>query len=183
DNFRFPSIVDNIQQVIETNTILEKEIQTTDFRWFQMNILPYVVQESKKTNGVIITFVDITLRIKDLRDLEELIAEHETLIDTISHDIKGPLTSLKLTVDQIKKVPQDKQWAGHQLFEILERSFNKMQVIIDELVDSRKQQHKYKSEEELLNFEHILEDVRLTLSGELTEHAVKIESIINVSQV
>ena len=29
DNFRFPSIVDNIQQVIKTNEILEKEIQTT----------------------------------------------------------------------------------------------------------------------------------------------------------
>ena len=34
DNFRFPSIVDNIQQVIKSNEILEKEIQTTDLRWY-----------------------------------------------------------------------------------------------------------------------------------------------------
>src|SRR5436190_24092186 len=37
DNFRYPSIVENIETVISTNEILEKEIQTTDFRWYQMN--------------------------------------------------------------------------------------------------------------------------------------------------
>ncbi len=183
DNFRFPSIVENIQQVIETNTILEKEIQTTDFRWFQMNILPYVINKTKKTNGVIITFVDITLRIKDLKDLEKLIGEHETLLDTISHDIKGPLTSLMLTINQIKKVPPENQQAGQALFRILESSIGKMQVIIGELVEDRQKQHKYKSEEELLSFEHILEDVRLTLAGELTASRVTVKTEINASQI
>ena len=65
DNFRFPSIVDNIQQVIKDNEILEKEIQTTDLRWYQMNIIPYVKMRENKTDGVIITFVEITMRIKD----------------------------------------------------------------------------------------------------------------------
>jgi two-component system phosphate regulon sensor histidine kinase PhoR len=183
DNFRFPSIIENIQQVIETNEILEKEIQTTDFRWFQMNILPYFVAETKNTNGVIITFVDITLRLKDLKDLEKLIAEHETLLDAISHDIKGPLTSLLLTIDQIKKVSNGSPQASASLFKILENSISKMEVIINELVDSRKQQHKYQSEEELLNFEHILEDVRLILAGDLLESQVKINSQINVSEI
>lgn len=32
ENFRFPTILDNIQQVIDSNDILEKEIQTTDLR-------------------------------------------------------------------------------------------------------------------------------------------------------
>src|SRR6185437_15205613 len=68
NNFRFPSIIENISHVIETNEILEKEIQTTDLRWYQMNILPYVKQVDNKINGVIITFVEITLRIKDLKE-------------------------------------------------------------------------------------------------------------------
>lgn len=183
DNFRFPSIIENIQQVIDSNEILEKEIQTTDFRWFQMNILPYVEAVTKRTNGVIITFVGITLRIKDLKDLESLIAEHETLIDAISHDIKGPLTSLLLTIDQLKKVPAENIRASGMLLNILENSIGKIHVIITELVDSRKKEHKYKSEEELLNFEHILEDVRLTLAGDLTASEVKIISKINLSQI
>ncbi len=35
DNFRFPSIVDDIKQVIDQKEIFEKEIQTTDFRWYR----------------------------------------------------------------------------------------------------------------------------------------------------
>ena len=98
DNFRFHSIVENIEYVINSNEILEKEIQTTDLRWYQMNIIPYVIIKTKKTNGVIITFVEITGRIKDLVNQEMLISNHETLLDTISHDIKGPLTSILLTI-------------------------------------------------------------------------------------
>ncbi|MDO3624736.1 ATP-binding protein [Mucilaginibacter sp. BT774] len=183
ENFRFPTIIENIQQVIETRTILEKEIQTTDYRWFQMNILPYVIKNTKKTNGVIITFVDITLRIKDLKDLEKLISEHETLLDAISHDIKGPLTSLMLTINQMKKVSLENQQGGQSLFKILESAISKMQVIISDLVDSRKQEHKYKSEEELLNFEHIIEDVRLTLTGDLSGTRVALKNNINVSEI
>ncbi|OKS89686.1 sensor histidine kinase [Mucilaginibacter polytrichastri] len=183
ENFRYPSIVENINQVIESQMILEKEVQTTDFRWFQMNILPYIVKETKETNGVIITFVDITLRINDLKDLEKLIAEHENLLDTLSHDIKGPLTSLLLTINQIKKIPPEKQHVGQALLNILENSIGKMQVIITELVESRKQEHEYRAEEELLNFEHILEDVRLVLAGEITALDVTIKSEIQVSQI
>ena len=96
DNFRFPTITDNIQQVIDSNEILEKEIQTTDLRWYQMNIIPYITLQDNKTNGVIITFVEITQRLKDLKELEQVITNHEILIDTISHDIRTPLTSLVL---------------------------------------------------------------------------------------
>lgn len=85
ENFRYPTIIDNIKVVISTSKILEKEIQTTDLCWYQMNILPYKVFKEEKTNGVIITFVDITDRIRDLKEQQKLIAEHELLLDTIAH--------------------------------------------------------------------------------------------------
>ena len=107
DNFRFPSIVDNIEQVIKSNEILEKEIQTTDMRWYQMNIIPYVKMRDNKTDGVIITFVEITMRIKDLKEQEKLIADHEILLDTISHDIKNPLTNLVMAIELFKDVSPD----------------------------------------------------------------------------
>ena len=183
DNFRYPTIVENIEQVINCNKILEKEIQTTDLRWYQMNIIPYVVIKSKKTNGVIITFVEITARIKDLVNQEMLIAEHETLLDTISHDIKGPLTSLLLTINQLKRVSTDKSKAFLMFFGVLESSIKKMQVIITELTDAGKLKHKYKVEEELLDFENILEDVRLTLAGTIMESGAVIKTDIKISQL
>lgn len=183
DNFRFPTIVEDINQVIKNKEILEKEIQTTDSRWYQMNIIPYVVIKTQKTDGVIITFVEITARIKDLVNQEMLIAEHETLHDTISHDIKGPLTSLLLTTNQLKKVSTDKSRAFLMFFKILEASIKKMQVIINELTDAGKLKDQYKVEEELLDFEDILEDVRLTLAGTIMESGAEITSKINVSQI
>lgn len=183
DNFRFPSIIENIQHVIDTNDILEKEIQTIDLRWYQMNVIPYVTFKTKTTNGVIITFVEITERIKDLKEQERLIAEHETLLDTISHDIKSPLTSLVIGIDLFEKVSQQDTKQYQALLNMLGTGIRKMQSIINDLTDTRKQQHKYITEEELLNFEHILEDVRLTLNDKIVESGAKIITDIAVSEI
>lgn len=183
DNFRFPTIVENIEQVIDSNEILEKEIQTTDLRWYQMNIIPYVITKTKKTDGVIITFVEITARIKDLVNQEMLIADHETLLDTISHDIKGPLSSLLLTINQLKKVSTDKSKAFLMFFRVLESSIKKMQAIIMELTDAGKLKDKHKVEKELLDFENIMEDVRLSLAGTIMASGTVISSNLNVSQI
>lgn len=183
DNFRFPSIIDDISCVIERNEILEKEVQTTDYRWYQMNIIPYVVKKTKKANGVIITFIEITARIKDLKYQETLVADHETLLDTISHDIKTPLTSLLLTIGQLKKTSADNSESFLKLFGILEKSIRNMQDVIHQLTDAGKLKNKYQAEEELLDFENILEDVRLTLASTILESDAKITTEINVSEI
>lgn len=183
DNFRYPSIIDNIETVISTNEILEKEIQTTDLRWYQMNIIPYVIMKENKTNGVIVTFVEITMRIKDLKEQEKLISDHETLLDTISHDIKAPLSSLVLAIELFKTVSLNNPASFQELLKIVENSLLKMKNIILDLTDTRKQEHKYKTEEELLNFEHVLEDVRLTLNDTIIDSQAHIKSEINVSQI
>jgi two-component system phosphate regulon sensor histidine kinase PhoR len=180
DNFRFPSIIENIEQVISTGELLEKEIQTSDLRWFQMNILPYIVKKDNKANGVIITFIDITLRIRDLKDQERLITEHELLLDTISHDIKTPLTSLSLTIEMLKKIPEKGMEKFPVLLEKIENSLIKIKGIIIDLTDSRKEEHHYNTVEELLDIEQILEDVRLTLAPQILKSKAKI--ICEISQ-
>jgi two-component system phosphate regulon sensor histidine kinase PhoR len=183
DNFRFPSILDNIQQVIKTNEILEKEVQTTDLRWYQMNIIPYVRIRDNKTDGVIITFVEITMRIKDLKEQEKLIADHEILLDTISHDIKNPLANLVMAIELFKDVSPNDDAKFKSLLKIVDSALTKMYKLIIELTEVRKEEHKYKSEEELLNFEHILEDVRLTLSDNIIAANAIIKSEINFSEI
>lgn len=183
ENFRFPNIIDNIQQVFDSDEILEKEIQTTDFRWYQMNIIPYVDFSTNKTNGVIITFIEVTMRIKDLKEQEKLISDHETLLDTISHDFKTPLTSLALSVERLKKMSHPNSADFQPILNILDNGIRKMQKVILELTSSRQEEHKYKSDEELLNFEHILEDVRLTITDSLSESGAVIKMNIGVSEL
>jgi two-component system phosphate regulon sensor histidine kinase PhoR len=183
DNFRFPSILDNIQQVIESKEILEKEIQTTDLRWYQMNIIPYVIMKQNKTDGVIITFVEITMRINDLKEQEKLLADHEILLDTISHDIKNPLNNLVVAIELFKKVTPNDEKEFQSLLKIVDNALTKMHKLIKELTEVRKEEYKYKDHEELLNFEHILEDVRLTLNDNIIAANAIIKNEINISEI
>lgn len=183
ENFRFPTIIDNIAHVIKTKEILEKEIQTTDLRWYQMNIIPYVRIKDKKTDGVIITFVEITARIKDLKEQEKLIADHEILLDTISHDIKSPLTNLILAVDGFKSISRDNEKSFRDHIEIVERALKKINNLIEDLTSTRKEGRKYQADEELLNIEHILEDVRLILNDNISKSGVEIKTDIQVSEL
>ncbi|WP_026898214.1 sensor histidine kinase [Daejeonella oryzae] len=183
EHFRFPSIIENIQYVITNNEILEKEIQTTDFRWYQMNIIPYVIAKTNQPNGVIITFVEITMRIKDLKEQEKLIYDYEILLDSLSHDFKTPLTSLALSIDRLKNLSPENSQQSKQLLNIIESGVKKMRNIITELTDSRKDEHKFKTEEELLNFGHILEDVRLTITANILESSAIIKSELEVSEI
>ena len=183
DNFRFDTIVDDIKCVIKSNEILEKEIQTTDLRWYEMNIIPYVRIKDNMTDGVIMTFVEITSRIKDLNEMEKLVTEHEILLDTVSHDIKNPLGNLVLAIDMFKNVSQHDEKEFKSLLKIVDNALTKMHKLIKELTEIRKGDHKYKPEEEPLHFEDILEDVRLTLSDNINVANAELTSKINISSI
>ncbi|MBW3545676.1 MAG: PAS domain-containing protein [Bacteroidetes bacterium] len=176
DNIRYSTIIENIHQVIDTGEILEKEIQTTDRRWFQMNIIPYLVEKESKSNGVIITFVDITDRIKVLKELEKLIASHETFIYAVSHDLKGPLSNIEGLVQYLNQTSakfmatddadKKKQQA---ISAMLDKSVKSMRNIINELSDIAKIEGNYKETIETVNFEDILNEVELTIKDKITE--------------
>jgi two-component system, OmpR family, phosphate regulon sensor histidine kinase PhoR len=183
DNFRFPTITENIKSVFDTNEILEKEIQTTDRRWYQMNIIPYVRQSDNITDGVIITFVEITDRVRNLNEQEKLVSDYETLLDTISHDINKPLANMILAIGLFKEEGHSNTDKYSFLIDNVEKSLTKMKNLIYELLDAREQEYKYKSHDELLNIEHILEDVRITLSDEIKLSGALIRTEIQVSEI
>ena len=183
DNFRFPNFLANIQEVMESHEILEKEIQTTDYRWYQMNILPYINFMTGKSDGVIITFVEISARITDLKEQENLIADHEILLDTISHDVKNSLTTVLLAVEHLKNIPPEEQDGFRSMLSMVDRSLLKMQTIINELFESRQRAHTYSAAGERLSFENIMEDVRLSLSEEINQSGAVIRTDIHVTEI
>ncbi len=140
DNFRFPGFLENIRTVIDTREILEKEVQTSDLKWYQMNIIPYIKSSDNKANGVIVTFVEITFRIRDLKEQEKLISDHETLLDTLSHDIKNPLANMILAIDQFKTMGLLNQEGFTNLLSIVESALNKKKNLIEELSETREQE-------------------------------------------
>ena len=190
DNIRYSVIVDDVNEVMATGEIMEKEIQTNDFRWFQMNIIPYLVAKHNTTNGVIITFVDITERIKTLRELEKLNASHETFIYSVSHDLKAPLANIEGLVKYLLELSTDRSDKDGQYYEeqrsiarLLEKSVKSMKDIIDELSEITKVENQYKEEAETVWLERIIDEVRLILNDQIINERVKIELDIKEPEV
>ncbi|MCY0976885.1 ATP-binding protein [Chryseobacterium wangxinyae] len=184
ENFRYHSIIDNIQVVIATGKILEKEIQTTDLRWYQMNILPYIVRKESKTNGVIITFIDITSRIRDLKEQESMIAEHELLLDTVAHDLKNPIHGIGMVTELLRRLQEKKNMEKLPvLLHNIENSLESMKKVIGDLMDFRWKEPNKVAAAELIDLESILEDVRLTLAPQIQESQAVITVNLECSEV
>lgn len=183
NNIRFPTIIENITEVIESNQDLEKEIQTTDLRWYQMNILPYVIRKENRTNGVIITFLDITDRIEVLKGYERLNRNYEHIIYSASHDLRGPLSNIegliKLLKDNFKKEKEDSM----DIVDLINQSVENLKKTVEEITDIRKNRNDFAELVEKINFENIVENAQLALKNKILETNAKITTEFNVSEI
>jgi len=183
DNIRYPTLIQNIEEVIATGITLEKEVQTLDLRWFQMNILPYKVFKENSTNGVIITFVDITSRIKTLKDLEKLNADNSIFLYSFSHDIKQPLSVLALLPDAMEYAfeNKNKEYFTENINK-LNRAVISIKKNVQELTAliTANEQH---TDPERVNIENIYEDVILTLKDEIYKYNIDIKTEFHTSEI
>lgn len=182
DNIRYSTLIDDIRTVIKQGEIFEKEIQTTDLKWFQMNIVPYIVYKKNKANGVIITFVDITQRINDIRELEKLNAAHETFIYTVSHDLKGPLSNIEGLIRLLTEWENDEK-EQKNLSEILYKSITSMKNIIDELAEITKIEGNYKEHIDIVDFREIFKEVELIIKDKIIESQAQIHYDIKEKEI
>ena len=191
DNIKYSTIIEDIKQVINTGDILEKEIQTTDLSWYQLNILPYIIQKERKTNGVIVTFIDITKRIKALAEAEKLNqnliklnADHATFIYSISHDLKGPLQNIEGLNSELIEAIENKKGEDIKVFaDMLNLCVKNMRTIIDELTDITKVKGDFSEETELLNLSEVMEEVELTLKSQISSSKAKVFKNFAVDEI
>ena len=184
DNIRYLTLIENINEVISTGEILEKEVQTTDKRWFQMNILPYKIRKENRTNGVIITFVDITKRIAILHELEQLNAEHDTLLYTLTHDIRQPLSTIVLLADELTDAYNNKDKEHFTTsIEILTRASKNMKALLKEFTSHVHVESVIPNEDERVNIEDIFNDVILALRNDIYNNGIDIKTQFDTSEI
>lgn len=184
NNIRYPTIVENIQEVIETSKIFEKEIQTVDGQWFQMNIVPYVEHEQNLINGVIITFVDITKRLLAIRELEKLNAEHNVLKFALSHDMKQPISTLVLIADGLSNLSNQQDPERFQvLVERLKATSKGLSTMLDEFTVIKENNNVEQEREEKQNIQTIVNNVLDALREEIRTKKIEICNELNETEV
>lgn len=183
ENLRYPGITDNIREVILSEEIMEKEVQTTDGNWYQMNILPYKVRKENRTNGVIITFVDITSRIHLLRELEKLNAEHETLLFALTHDIRQPLSALSL-LGEVFEQTFEKQDKTRFLYcmKRYRSCLNSVKNMLNNFIAANSNEPDLEKQLECINIGNVVEDITFGLRSQ-TFTSKNIETDFEASEV
>jgi len=66
-NIKFETIIDDVKKVLEDGSVISKEIETNNGKWYQIMTMPYVQQSDHKNTGAIITFNDIS----ELKKIQE----------------------------------------------------------------------------------------------------------------
>jgi two-component system phosphate regulon sensor histidine kinase PhoR len=179
-----PGLIDAIKEVVATNKDIEEEIQTKDQRWFQMNVLPYIIKKKNTTNGAVITFIDITERIADKQAIEKINADHETFIYSVSHDFRGPITNMLLLLELLRSAVAKKDMKDiNQLLDVMERAAQSMKTLINELTNITRIGTHPEDQKEKVNIERILSEVKFSLKSQIYQSHAKITTNIQVGEV
>lgn len=94
-NLRIDEILRLTTQVIDTVGILEQEVQDLAGRWYSLRIRPYRTAENK-LDGAVVALIDIDTLKRLESDLAHAIYARDQFMSIASHELKGPLTTLKL---------------------------------------------------------------------------------------
>ncbi|MXV16633.1 chemotaxis protein CheB [Hufsiella ginkgonis] len=110
-NIKFDTIIEDIKQVLSEGSVLAKEVETHDGKWYQVMTMPYVRQADNHNTGAIITFSDITELKKTQialdgrnKSLQRINADLDHFIHAASHDLLAPLGNIETSINIMNKM-------------------------------------------------------------------------------
>ena len=185
DNLRYPNVVEDIQDIIDNpKKNLEKEVQTTDGGWFEMTIVPYIEHEKDVINGVIITFVDITKRLKSMRELEKLNSQYETLKYALAHDIRQPISTITLIAGGLVLAHKKNDSIQFEKYiKALKESSKSLDGMVEDFTTGKVDENGASSEGIALNIEEICQDILHSLKIDIKEKNIKVTVDLKVTEI
>src|SRR5436190_5902892 len=174
-----------LREASQSQTDIEKQFKTEEGRWLQISVYTNYLKKSHDTpGGALVTFVDITDRIGDLKDLERLNADHETFVYTVSHDFRGPLTNMILLIDLLKAAfGSDDKKEFERLIQMMNKSAQDMKKMINEITDRARFAPSAIEQPGRVNVEGCLQDVMLTLKDEVMHSKANVEFKLDVAEL
>jgi two-component system CheB/CheR fusion protein len=133
------ALLDDARKVLKSQTPVEREVEGQSGYWFIRRILPYRTSD-EKTEGVVITFEDVTERRRTAdaltaakRQAELATIAKSRFLAAASHDLRQPLQTLALLQGLLaKKVEGDK---ARSLVGRIDEALNAMTGMLNTLLD------------------------------------------------
>jgi two-component system CheB/CheR fusion protein len=116
-NIKFETLIDDVKQVMIDGKTITREAEASDGKVYQVMTMPYIRKESKKGDGAIISFYDITELKKLLHDLDisnknfdksnksllRINADLNNFVYGASHDLNAPILNIEMVLKILNK--------------------------------------------------------------------------------
>ncbi len=170
-NIKFETIIDDIKQVIDKGSIITKEIESNNGKWYQIMTMPYIQQTDNKS-GAIITFNDITTLKstqveldKKNKSLMRINADLDNFVQTASHDLLAPLGNIEISINVMNEVKViDPEL--NKFLNIINTSVKKFRALITEIATIAKVESEMITME-LVNVEEMIKNIEWSLDDKI----------------
>lgn len=187
-NFRFETLADDINLVLDNGYSITKEIQANDGKWYQVMTMAYIQQVGNKKTGAIITFNDITI-LKDIQIeldkkneiLTRINADLNNFVHTASHDLLAPLGNIEASIGLMEDMPVDNPELKPFLA-IIRKSVENFSSLIKEIGAVAKIEDEAISTE-VVDLNEIVDNILWSLGDKIKQSGAVINTDLKVAQI
>jgi two-component system CheB/CheR fusion protein len=127
----FPGACELAREVLRTREPVEQPVTARDGRMYLLRVLPYHTVDD--VDGVVLTVIDVT----ELRRMEATLRDADRRKDeflaTLSHELRNPLTPLRVALDLQRAVTEPEQLEFTR--QVMDRQLTQLTHLVDELLD------------------------------------------------
>jgi len=187
-NIKFETIIDDLKQVLTDGSIITKEIETNNGKWYQIMTMPYVQQANNKNNGAIITFNDITelkhiqLEIdKKNKTLIRINTDLDHFIHAASHDLLAPLGNIETSINIMNKIALTDAKL-HDFLNIINTSVKKFRELITDIATIAKVENDMIAME-MIDLDEIINNIEWSLENKIQASEAVITRNLEVKHI
>ena len=186
-NIKFETIINDIKQVLDKGSVITKEIESNNGKWYQIMTMPYIQRKDHK-NGAIITFNDITELKKTQLELDKknksllrINADLDNFVHTASHDLLAPLGNIEISIEIMNSVKViDPEL--NKFLSIINTSVKKFRSLITEIATIAKVESDMITME-MVNVEEIIKNIEWSLDDKIKTSRAIINTDLQVKSI
>jgi two-component system CheB/CheR fusion protein len=136
-NIKFETLTEDIKQVMLDGETIIREAESSDGKIYQVMTMPYLRTNSKKADGAIISFYDISELKKLLKQLDisnaslmRINADLNNFVYGASHDLNAPLLNIEMILGILNKKIGAADTDVFNLSAMIQNSINNFKSII-----------------------------------------------------
>jgi two-component system CheB/CheR fusion protein len=187
-NIKLETILTDIKQVLAEGTVVTKEIETNDGKWYLCMTMPYIQQANNQQSGAIVTFNDITALKQAQQELDQknkslirINTDLDHFIHAASHDLLAPLSNIETSINIMNKISLSEPKLIDFL-NIINDSIKKFSLLVKDIATIAKVESDMNITESI-DLEDIIDNIEWSLENKIKASGAVIKRELNVKKL